>query len=60
MTDFLYTILNGDISVLLGDMYTPVCAAVVASWAIIGVGGAVLAFVEIIRAVCAGFAGGRS
>lgn len=60
MTDFLNTILNSDISALLGDMYIPVCAAVVASWAIIGVGGAVSAFVEIIRAVCAGFAGGRS
>lgn len=60
MTDFLYTILNSDISDLLGDFYTPVCAAVVASWSIIGVGGAVSAFVEIIRSVCAGFAGGRS
>lgn len=60
MIDFLYTILNSNIPDLLGDMYVPVCAAVVATWAIIGVGGAVSAFVEIIRSVCAGFVGGRS
>lgn len=60
MIDFLYAILNGDIAALLGDLYTPVCAAVVASWAIIGVGGCVSAFVEIVRAICGGFVGGRS
>ena len=60
MIDFLYAILNADVAALLGDLYTPVCAAVVASWAIIGVSGCVSAFVEIVRTICGGFAGGRS
>lgn len=59
MVDFLYTLLNGDIPTLLGDLYIPVCAAVVASWAIIAVGGAMLAFIEMFRVIFSGF-GGRS
>lgn len=59
MVDFLYTILNGDIPILLGDLYVPVCAAVVASWAIIAVGGAMFAFIEMFRVIFSGF-GGRS
>lgn len=59
MVDFLYNLLNGDIATLLGDLYVPVCAAVVASWAIIAVGGAMLAFIEMFRVIFSGF-GGRS
>ena len=57
MVDFLYTLLNGNIEELLGDLYVPVCAAVVASWAILAVGGSMLAFVEMFKAMFCGFGG---
>lgn len=59
MIDFLYSIFNGNIPEILGDLYTPVCAAVVACWSIIGVGGAVTAFVECFRAIFGGIGGGK-
>lgn len=51
MTDLINTLLTGDLQALLGDLYTPVLAAVAASWAIIGFAAAAQAFSYVFLAV---------
>lgn len=44
MIDFINGIISGDLPELLGDLYVPTVATVVASWGIIAFGGAVSVF----------------
>lgn len=52
MSEFVYSILTGNISDLVGeDLYSPVVAAVAATWAILAFAGVVQVFSNVFAAI---------
>lgn len=54
MHDLISTLINSDLEELLGDLYQPVCACIVASWSILSFGAVCSAFTHIFSAVLGG------
>lgn len=55
MADFIQSLIDcTDFETLLGDMYQPTCAAIVASWCILSFGALCSAFTSLIRGLFRG------